>query len=466
VLFRQITHDDLGCASYLIGDVAAGVAAVVDPRFEIDEYLELARYMSVSIDHVLETHNHADHVSGHGRLVAATGAQIHVHRDAQPDYEHEPFDDGWELALGSLTVRAIHTPGHRPEHTAFALVDSRRGLEPWAVLTGDSLFVGDVARTDLAVESSEGARQIFRSLHDCLLTLPEDCEVWPAHMGGSMCGGAGIDMKICSTIGFERRHNATLAIEDEDEFVELALSKLGPQPPNFERIVELNRGPLVTSGVEVAALYPDQVERKREEGAMLIDVRTDLQFDDVHISGSICIPSFSSGFGAKLAWLVDHDREIVFIGRDDADGRRAAKLALAVGVRNVAGLLGGGMTNWRQERRAADHTERLPVDDLSQRLVSDPTLQVLDVRERGEWDAGHIPNSVWTPWHDIVEIPAGLDPERPIAVICAAGVRAATAASLLRHHGAEQVIHVVYGGVPRYGQLGEALERTPAGVAV
>ena len=156
MLFRQITHDDLGCASYLIGDERTGVAAVVDPRFEIDEYLELARYRGVTIEHVLETHNHADHVSGHGRLVAATGARIHVHRLADPAYEHEPFEDEWELQLGSLTVRALHTPGHRPEHTAFLLIDTTRGGDPWAVLSGDSLFVGDVARTDLAVEQAEG----------------------------------------------------------------------------------------------------------------------------------------------------------------------------------------------------------------------------------------------------------------------------------------------------------------------
>src|SRR5580704_3607898 len=205
MLFKQITHDDLGCASYLIGDERAGVAAVVDPRFEIDEYLELARYRGVTIEHVLETHNHADHVSGHGRLVAATGATIHVHRIAEATYEHEPFEDGWELALGTLIVRALHTPGHRPEHTAFALIDTGRGSEPWAVLSGDSLFVGDVARPDLAIEKAEGASQIFHSLHDKLLGLPENCEVWPAHLGGSMCGGPGMNAKICSTVGFEKR---------------------------------------------------------------------------------------------------------------------------------------------------------------------------------------------------------------------------------------------------------------------
>src|ERR671921_823221 len=187
MIFRQVTHDDLGCASYLIGDEDAGVAAVVDPRLDIDEYLRVARYLGVRIEHVLETHNHADHVSGHGRLVAATGATIHVHRDAGPDYDHEPFDDGWELELGDVRVRAMHTPGHRPEHTAFALIDT-----------------------------GEGAREIFHALHDTLLALAPETEVWPGHLGGSLCGGPGMDMKVSSTIGFESRHNELLDIDDED----------------------------------------------------------------------------------------------------------------------------------------------------------------------------------------------------------------------------------------------------------
>ncbi|MDX6686894.1 MAG: hydroxyacylglutathione hydrolase, partial [Baekduia sp.] len=196
MIFRQITHDDLGCASYLVGDEKAGVAAVVDPRFDVEVYLDLARYMGVSIEHVFETHSHADHVSGHGRLAAATGATIHIHREAAPAYDHEAFDDGDEFLLGSVTIRALHTPGHRPDHTAFALIDGRRGDQPWAVLTGDTLFVGDVARPDLAIEKSAGAREIFRSLQGKLLSLPDDVEVWPGHLGGSMCGGPGMDMKI------------------------------------------------------------------------------------------------------------------------------------------------------------------------------------------------------------------------------------------------------------------------------
>jgi hydroxyacylglutathione hydrolase len=458
MIFRQITHDDLGCASYLIGDYSAGVAAVVDPRFEIDEYLELARYLDVHIDHVLETHNHADHVSGHGRLAAATGAVIHVHRLADVAYDHEPFEDGWELELGALRVRAVHTPGHRPEHTAFALIDTSRGEEPWAVLTGDSLFVGDVARPDLAVEKEDGARGVFRSLHERLLTLAADTEVWPGHLGGSLCGGPGMDMKVCSTIGYEGRHNPLLEEDEEDRFVEHALASLGPQPPNFQAIVDLNRGPLVTTGVEVGPLTPRQVEQRRAEGALIVDVRTDVQFDDAHIPGSLCITMLHQGFGTKLAWVADREQEIVLVGRDDADGRTAARLATAVGVRKLGGFLAGGMTSWRAEKREVDRLARLTVPELAGARERDGTLQVLDVREEVEWRAGHIPGSLHTPYYDIHALPDGLYPERPVAVICASGQRSATAASLLQAHGAREVIHVVDGGVPRWKRLGEPVE--------
>ena len=460
MIFRQITHDDLGCASYLVGDEKAGVAAVFDPRFEVEEYLELARYMGVSIEHVFETHNHADHISGHGRLAAATGAVIHIHRDAAPDYDHEPFEDGDEFELGSVVVRALHTPGHRPEHTAFALVDVSRGEEPWAVLTGDTLFVGDVARPDLAIEKAEGARGIFRSLNRQLLTLPDMVEVWPGHLGGSMCGGPGMDMKVSSTIGYERAHNPTLSITDEDQFVDEALAKLGPQPPNFKAIVDLNRGPLLTDGVELLPLAPRQVELKRRSGALLVDVRTDLQFDDAHIAGALCNPMFRAGFGSKLAWLADHEQEIVFIGRDDEDGRNAGRLAVAVGIRKLGGFLHGGMTSWRQEKRPVERVERMTVDELPERRESNPELQVLDVREQPEWDAGHLPNSTFQPWHDIDALPDGLDPDSPVAVICGSGQRAATAVSLLHRYGAQHAIHVVDGGVPKLGRMGVALETT------
>jgi glyoxylase-like metal-dependent hydrolase (beta-lactamase superfamily II)/rhodanese-related sulfurtransferase len=459
MIFRQVTHDDLGCASYLIGDEKAGVGAVVDPKFEIEEYLELARYIGISIEHILETHNHADHVSGHGRLAAATGATIHIHRDAGAAYEHEQFEDGWELELGAVRVRAIHTPGHRPEHTAFAVTDSRRGDQPWAVLTGDSLFVNDVARPDLAIEREEGARGIFRSLHERLLTLPPETEVWPGHLGGSLCGGAGMDMKISSTLAYERAHNPMLNEGDESSFVRRALDGLGPQPPNFEAIVELNRGELVTVGVEVLPLTPRQVQAKRSQGAMVVDVRTDLQFDEAHIPGAVCIPALQAGFGTRLAWLADRDQETVLVGRDDEDARRAAMLALAVGIRRLGGYLAGGMTEWRRERRPVQDVERLEVERLPEHARAEPELQLLDVREYEEHEEGYIPGSLFEPWHDIHKLPSGLDPGRPVAVLCASGQRAAVAASLLQRFGARRVIHVVNGGVETWGELGEPIER-------
>ena len=460
MIFRQITHDDLGCASYLVGDEDAGVAAVVDPRFEIDEYLTLARYVGVSIEHVLETHNHADHLSGHGRLRAATGATIHIHEDAGAEYDHEPIGDGWELELGSVRIRAMHTPGHRPEHTAFALIDTARGDEPWAVLTGDSLFVGDIARPDLAVDPSDGAHDIFRSLHDKLLSLPHDTEVWPGHLGGSLCGGPGMDMKISSTIGFEARHNDLLGIEDEDEFVQESTGSLGPQPPNFKAIVALNRGPLVTAGVDLPPLTPRQVEEKSKQGALLVDVRTDLQFDEAHIPGSVSNSAQRSGFGTKLAWIADRDQEIVLIGRDDDEARDAALLAVAVGIHKLGGYLHGGMTVWRAERRPVERIERIDIDELHERSERDDDLQMLDVREKSEWDDGHIPGSVFVPYHDIHGMPDEIDPSRPVAAICASGQRAAVAASMLQRHGAEAVVHVVDGGVGTWERKGYPVERS------
>ena len=462
MIFRQLVHDDLGCASYLVGDEGAGVAAVVDPSLEVGEYLRLARYLGVRIEHVLETHTHADHVSGHGRLAEATGATIHIHREAGAEYPHEPLDDGWELALGDLVVRAIHTPGHRPEHTAFALIDTARGPEPWAVLTGDSLFVGDVARPDLAVEPREGARGIFASLRG-LLALPAETEVWPGHLGGSMCGGPGMSLKVSSTIGYERAHNPLLSEADEDAFVRRSLAGLGPQPPNFRAIVGLNRGPLASWEVAPHPLGPRQLQARGDAGALIADVRTELQFDEAHIPGAVPLTALRAGFGTRLAWLADGGREVVLIGRDDEDARQAARLAGSVGVFGVIGYLEGGMTSWREEGLPVERVQRVAAADLPGLLADEPEIQVLDVREDAEWRAGHLRGSLHRPYHDLRELPAGLDPERPVAAICGSGQRSAVAAGLLQALGAAEVMHVVDGGVGTLERLGHPMERDDPG---
>jgi hydroxyacylglutathione hydrolase len=460
MIFKQIVHADLGCASYLIGDDRAGVAAVVDPRFEIDEYLELAAYLGVTITDIFETHNHADHVSGHGRLAAATGATIHIHKLAAPEFEHESFEHGDEFVLGSLRIKALHTPGHRPEHTCFLLTDTHRGDEPWAVLTGDSLFVGDVARPDLAIERTEGARGIFRSLTDQLLTLPDYVEVWPGHLGGSMCGGPGMDLKGSSTIGFERHHNRMLTITDEQQFVAALVSSLGAQPPNFKAIVNLNRGPLLTESVALERLSPAELARRLPDGALVVDARDDLSFAQGHIPGALWIPLQKSGFGTKLAWLAAAASQIIFVCAHDDDAEHAGALAGAVGLAEPVrrgGVLAGGIAAWMAAGEPLAQLQRLPVRELEAARRGGDPVQVLDVRERAEFEAGHIPGSLGVTWHDIVGIPEGFDSSKPIAVICASSLRAGVAAALLQHHGAAHVMQVVDGGVPKWASLGGSL---------
>jgi rhodanese-related sulfurtransferase len=207
-------------------------------------------------------------------------------------------------------------------------------------------------------------------------------------------------------------------------------------------------------------LAPRQLEQKRSEGALLVDVRTDLQFDEAHIPGSIAITTLGAGFGTRLAWLADPDQQIVLIGRDDEDARKAALLAVAVGIRNLGGFLGGGMTSWRAEHRDVGRIERIQVPDLYERWRNHSIRQILDVREQPEWDEGHIAGSVHKPYHDIDRIPAEIDPGQPVAVICSSGRRSVVGASVLRRHGAINVIHVADGGVGTWGELGHSMERS------
>jgi len=452
MLFRQIIHEDLGCASYLVGDTASGVAAVIDPQWDIDPYLHLARLHGVRVEHVLETHNHADHVSGHGRLARATGATIHIHELAEAEYPHEPFADGWSLALGeNANIEAIHTPGHRPEHTSFLLRDAARGSEPWAVLTGDSLFVGDVARPDLAIEPREGASEIFRSLHERLLTLPDECEVWPGHLGGSLCGSSGIDLKTSSTIGFERRHNRALAIAEEAEFVEDALATIGSKPPNIAHIVSLNRGPLVEAISAPTRLTPHGFEAAIAEGALAVDSRTNEQFDEAHIPGSISASAYDTGFATKVAQVVPVDAELLVVAASDGNELDAAELLAAVGLR-VRGFLGGGMTAWRAEDRPVARIETIGLDDLAQRVEAGDGPQVLDVRNAGEYEDGHIPGSLHIPYGELLGRIDEVPRDRPVATICKAGKRSGLAASILQREGFEGVMHVSRGNAATWAQ--------------
>ena len=463
MLFRQIIHEDLGCASYLVGDVGEGIAAVVDPQWDIEPYLHLSRLHGVRIEHVLETHNHADHVSGHGRLARATGATIHIHRLADAEYPHESFDDGWVLRLGEVEVEAMHTAGHRPEHTSF-LIRAGAGGEPVAVLTGDSLFVGDVARPDLAVEPEEGARDLYRSLHERLLNLPPAVEVWPGHLGGSMCGSSGIDHRTSSTIGYELAHNHVVGFATADAFVADAIASLGDRPPNVEMVVGLNRGPLVEELGTPAPLSPRAVEVAIAEGALLVDARTNDQFDEAHIPGAISASAYDTGFATKVAQVAPPDSELIVVAASDGYELAASDLLASVGLR-VRGFLVGGMTAWRSEGRPVSRLEQIDPDQLAARLEADDELVVLDVRDASEFASGHIPEAVHMPYGEIGERAGELSVERPIATVCSGGKRSGLAASLLQREGFKQVIHVGKGGVGTWKRAGHPIDTGEASPA-
>jgi hydroxyacylglutathione hydrolase len=443
VFFRQVLHEDLGCASYVIAD--RGEAAVVDPQWDVEDYLALADEHGFQITHILETHNHADHLSGHGRLAAATGAAIHVSAEADAQYEHERLRDGDVVEVGRARIRALGTPGHRPEHLAFVVEDATRGDTPWLLLTGDSLFVADLARPDLAVEPEEGAAGLFRSLRR-LRELPEFVEVWPGHIGGSLCGGAAMSKKPSSTLGYERRFNRFLQIDDESDFVRALTSETRPQPPNFEHNVQLNRGALIERAGVIEPLAPGAVD----SGAMVLDGRTPREFDSVHIRGSVNDPMVESGVGTRGAWIFEPEDDVVVVAASDADARRLARLLEAAGARKIRGYLAGGISAWQEAERKVDSTPAIDVRMLAERLERRDVV-LLDVREDDEWQEGHVEGSLHVPYHQLVdgvpdEVRAAAD-GKPLAVACSAGIRSSTAASLLKRHGVEAVEHVADGGV-------------------
>ncbi len=454
-VFREVLNEDLGCASYVVAD--GGEAAVIDPKWEIGEYLEIAEENGFRISYVLETHNHADHLSGHGRLVEATGATVHVSKDAGVEYEHEPLEDGDVIEVGDVRIKTIATPGHRPEHLSFTVEDASRGETPWVLITGDSLFVGDLARPDLAVEPEEGARDLFRSLRK-LKELDDFVEVRPGHIGGSLCGGAHMSRKPDSTVGFERRFNDYLRFEEEDEFVETLTAEQTPQPPNFERIVELNRGPFLREVAPLKPLLPQRVKELVDEGAVLIDGRDQLEFDAAHVPGSINVTMNQSGVGTRASWMVNSESEVIVAAEGDEEARRMITILEAVGFRHIRGYLAGGINVWRASGLDTDATPALDITGLAKRLKNEEVV-LLDVRSAAEWAAGHVEGSIHVPYqqlrHDVPDEIRNID-DKPLAIVCGSGVRSALAASALQRAGVENIEHVADGGVPMLA--GEGIE--------
>jgi hydroxyacylglutathione hydrolase len=436
VVFKQFVDEDLGCASYLVGDEETRQAVVVDPSFAIEPYLEEASRRELTIVALLETHTHADHVSGHGRLALEHGIPVRIHAAAEPVYPFEPLDEGNAVDLGSTRIDVIHTPGHRPEHCAFAVADRARSDEPWLVLTGDSLFVGDAARPDLVVGAREGAEGLFASLRR-LLELADGVEIYPGHVAGSLCGAA-MSSKGSTTVGFERRFNPMLKPATAEEFVAASTAAAStPRPPNMERIVELNRGPFLGAQPPLAPVdSPD--------GAVVLDVRDADAFAAGHVAGAISVPVSSSAFGTKAGFVLDPDDRVVVHAASPADAEVAAARLHAVGFLDLAGRLDDPETPAR--------TEPVELDEL-ERLVSEDAVVLVDVREKSERDDGYIAGSLNVPYRLLRDLGGELGNGKPVVTICESGARAGIAASVLAAQGIE-ARPVLHGGVHTWAETG------------
>ncbi len=427
MLFRQFVDEDLGCASYLVGDVDAGEAVLVDPAYAVEQYVNEAERQGVRIVRVLETHTHADHVSGHGRLALERDVPVSVHAAADAAYPHDPLADGDEVAVGSVRVRCLHTPGHRPEHCCF--------LAAGALLTGDSLFVGSVARPDLAVEAREGAEGLFRSLHR-LLELPDDVRVFPGHVAGSLCG-TGMRSDPSSSIGAERRGNALLAVATVHDFIDEASGSSTPRPPNMERIVELNRGPFLP-----ASPPPEPVAEAG--GATVLDVRPATHFAAGHIRGAFNVPVSGSSFGTKAGFILRPGEPVVLHASSPEEAELAARRLHAVGFLELVGYLA--------EPAASETMEPVDVDELDGLLASGD-VQVIDVRELDEWDGGFIPGSRHIPYRLLRAAGTAVADGKRVVTICESGARAGIAASVLAAAGVD-ARPVLRGGINEWQRRG------------
>lgn len=422
LLFRQFVNEDLGCASYLVGDSAAGLAVAVDPPFEIEPLLAAADEEGVRIERVLETHTHADHVSGHGRLALEHGIPVSIHSLAGAEYPHEPLADSGQIAVGGVQIEVLHTPGHRPEHCAF-LVDGSQ------LVTGDSLFIGDAARPDLAIPAREGAEELYGSL-ERLAALPNDVEVYPGHVAGSLCG-TKMSPDRSSTIAAERASNTALAFRDVQEFVLVSASVSTPRPPTTERVVELNRGPWVARPVDPEELL--------DPGSLtVLDVRPFEAHAAGHRPGAISIPVDGGSFGTKAGFVLGTGERVVLHAETAEEARSAAWRLWAVGIFEIAGYVLGP--------DASESLATVSPDEL-RGILERAEAQVVDVREAVERDEGYLAGSTNIPYRLLRKAgTAALQRDRPVVTVCESGSRAAIAASLLQREGFD-VRAVTDGGI-------------------
>jgi hydroxyacylglutathione hydrolase len=444
VYFEQFYLGCLAHASYLLA--SEGEAVVVDPQRDVDIYLKAAEEHGVKIRHIFETHLHADFVSGHKELAARTGAKIYIGARAGASFPHVDVQDGFELRVGKLVIKALDTPGHTPESICLVIVDEEKSSQPWAVLTGDTLFIGDVGRPDLskAHTPAELAGMLYDSLHNQLLTLADDVLVYPAHGAGSLCG-RNMRAERSSTIGTERLTNYALQIKSRAEFIRQLTTNLPTRPEYFLQDAEINRqGASALSDIgDVRAIMPAELKTMLDDGAVALDVRPGEQFAQAHVPGSINI-ALSGQFASWAGTVLGLSTGPVLIA-ESPEQLSEARLRLArVGIENVAGYLQGGVAAWKQAGFAIAEVPQITVQDLHTRLQAHAS-QVLDVRREPEWNAAHIDHAAWWPLDNFKISAPEIDRDRPVAVHCKGGYRSMIACSLLQRAGFKNVTNVIGG---------------------
>jgi hydroxyacylglutathione hydrolase len=446
--FEQFYLGCLAHASYMVG--SEGVAAVIDPQRDVEIYLEAARENGLRIEHVIETHLHADFVSGHRELAARTGARIYVGARAGAQFPHVAVSDGDEILFGRCRLRFLETPGHTLESLCVLVADLDRSPEPFAVLTGDTLFIGDVGRPDLSPDHTpqQLAGLLYDSLHGKLLSLPDDLRVYPAHGAGSLCGRQ-MSNERSSTIGEQRVKNYALQAASREEFVHMLTDTLPERPAYFARDAEINRAGAgaLDELPPLRELAPDALLRLQQSGATVLDTRPDTQFGAGHIPGSVNIPlsgQFASWAGALLG--LETDLLLVTEATEKMDRATESRMRLArVGIERVAGYLAGGIEAWQRANQPIERLPHITVQELDRLRRKESDLQIADVRRPAEWDEGHIAGARLLPLNQLstaIQGTAQLDPERTVAVHCKGGYRSAIAASLLRRAGFRQVVNV------------------------
>lgn len=442
--FEQFYLGCLAHASYMLA--SEGEAVVVDPQRDVDLYLKAAAEHGCAIRHIFETHLHADFVSGHKELAARTGAEIYIGAQAGATFAHVPVSDGFELKFGKASIHVLETPGHTPESICLVVTDREKSISPWAVLTGDTLFIGDVGRPDLSPKHTppQLAGMLYDSLHTKVLTLPDNVLVYPAHGAGSLCG-KNMRAERSSTVGTERLTNYALQIKSREEFVQQLTSNLPARPEYFLKDAEINRtgAPALSELPALCAIEPRELQRMLTDGEIALDVRTGDEFAAGHVPGSINI-ALSGQFASWAGTVLGLNAHPVLIA-DTAEQIEEARVRLArVGIEALDGYLAGGVSAWRESGLPVAETQQLTVGQLQSRVQSDK-LRVLDVRRKPEWDAGHIENATWWPLDNFKVSAPEIDRDVPLAVHCKSGYRSMIASSLLERAGFHHILNVVGG---------------------